>query len=110
MGFGYGVVLVHLLHGLLYLKGPVPCFDHVRSVGISIPVVMFVRQICVALAIAALTGAAPSTVKHVLHEKRDKRAYDWVKGDRVHSDAVLPVRIGLSQNNLEKGYDYLMEV
>lgn len=77
---------------------------------ISIQVVMLVRQICVALAIAALTGAAPSTVKHVLHEKREKRAYDWVKGDRVHSDAVLPVRIGLSQNNLDKGYDYLMEV
>ncbi|KAJ6031227.1 subtilisin-like protein [Penicillium herquei] len=71
---------------------------------------MLVRQFCVALALAALTGAAPATIKHVLHEKRDKQAYDWVKGNRVESDAVLPVRIGLSQNNLEKGYDYLMEV
>ncbi|KAJ5113386.1 subtilisin-like protein [Penicillium angulare] len=71
---------------------------------------MLVRQLSVALAIVALTGAAPASVKHVLHEKREKNGYDWVKGDRVESDAVLPVRIGLSQNNLEKGYDYLMEV
>lgn len=71
---------------------------------------MLVRQLSVALAIAALAGAAPATVKHVLHEKREKHAHDWVKGDRVEKDAVLPVRIGLSQNNLEKGYDYLMEV
>ncbi|KAJ5711583.1 subtilisin-like protein [Penicillium malachiteum] len=71
---------------------------------------MLVRKVCVALALAALTGAAPATIKHVLHEKRDKQAYDWVKGNRVSSDAVLPVRIGLSQNNLDKGYEYLMEV
>jgi tripeptidyl-peptidase-1 len=71
---------------------------------------MLVRQVCVALAIAALTGAVPAPIKHVLHEKRDKHSYDWVKGARVEKDAVLPVRIGLTQNNLEKGDEYLMEV
>lgn len=71
---------------------------------------MLVRQICVALALAALAKAAPATVKHVLHEKRDRQSYDWVKGGRVESDAILPVRIGMSQNNLENGYDHLMEV
>ncbi|KAJ5745382.1 subtilisin-like protein [Penicillium odoratum] len=71
---------------------------------------MLVRRFYVALAIAALTEAAPATVKHVLHEKRDRQSYDWVKAGRVESDSVLPVRIGLSQNNLEKGYDLLMEV
>lgn len=70
---------------------------------------MLVRQVCVALAIAALSGAVPAPVKHVLHEKRSEHV-DWVKGERVKRDSVLPVRIGLTQNNLEKGDEYLMAV
>ncbi|OQE42187.1 hypothetical protein PENCOP_c004G05160 [Penicillium coprophilum] len=70
---------------------------------------MFVRQVCVALAIAALSGAVPAPVKHVLHEKRSEHV-DWVKGERIKRDSVLPVRIGLTQNNLEKGEEYLMAV
>ena len=70
---------------------------------------MLVRQVCVALAIAALSGAIPAPVKHVLHEKRSKHV-DWVKGERIKRDSVLPVRIGLTQNNLEKGDEYLMTV
>ncbi|PYH83323.1 subtilisin-like protein [Aspergillus uvarum CBS 121591] len=71
---------------------------------------MLVRQLTVALAVAALTNALPATVKHVLHEKRGRDSSDWVKRARVDSHAVLPMRIGLAQSNLEKGYDYLMEV
>ncbi|KAI2787404.1 Aorsin [Penicillium oxalicum] len=71
---------------------------------------MLLRQVYLALAIATLSEAVPAPIKHVLHEKRDQAARDWVKGSRVERDSVLPVRIGLSQNNLDKGYDYLMEV
>lgn len=71
---------------------------------------MLVRQLTVALALAAFANALPATVKHVLHEKRDRHSSDWVKRARVDSHAVLPMRIGLAQSNLEKGYDYLMEV
>lgn len=71
---------------------------------------MLLRQVCVAVAIAALSGAVPAPIKHVLHEKRDRQSIDWVKGARVERDAVLPIRIGLTQNNLEKGYDLLMDV
>ncbi|KAJ6179418.1 hypothetical protein N7519_009879 [Penicillium mononematosum] len=70
---------------------------------------MLVRQVCVALAIVALSGAVPAPVKHVLHEKRSEHV-DWVKGERIKRDSVLPVRIGLTQNNLEKGDEYLMAV
>jgi len=73
-------------------------------------VTMLLRQVYVALTIAVLSEAAPAPIKHVLHEKRERHALDWVKGDRVEADAVLPVRIGLTQNNLDKGYEYLMEV
>lgn len=71
---------------------------------------MLLRQVYAAVAIAALAGAAPAPIKHVLHEKRDRQSLDWVKGARVERDAVLPIRIGLTQNNLEKGYDLLMDV
>ncbi|OQD85399.1 hypothetical protein PENANT_c010G10600 [Penicillium antarcticum] len=70
---------------------------------------MLVRQVCLALAIAALSGAVPAPMKHVLHEKRGQHA-DWVKGERIKRDSVLPVRIGLTQNNLDKGDALLMEV
>ncbi|KAJ5896113.1 Aorsin [Penicillium subrubescens] len=71
---------------------------------------MLMRQVYFALAIAALSEAVPAPIKHVLHEKRERHGLDWVKGDRVEGDAVLPVRIGLTQNNLENGYEYLMDV
>lgn len=64
-------------------------------------------------AVAALltaTVAAPTNVqRHVLHEKREESA-QWVKRDRVHSDVKLPIRIGMTQTNLDKGHDLLMEV
>lgn len=72
---------------------------------------MLFRQLCAILAAAALSDAAPAPVKHVLHERREESSMlDWVKGDRVENNAILPVRIGLTQNNLEQGYDYLMDV
>jgi tripeptidyl-peptidase I len=47
---------------------------------------------------------------HAAHEKRDRPHRQWVKRDRIHKDFGLPVRIGLIQNNLENGYQYLMDV
>jgi tripeptidyl-peptidase-1 len=68
---------------------------------------MLVLQFAVVAAIATLANAGPASVRHVLHEKREMPATDWVKGTRIEGNAVLPMRIGLSQTNLEKGYDYL---
>jgi tripeptidyl-peptidase I len=70
---------------------------------------MFVK-ISVVAAVAALVSAAPAPLKHVLHEERSIPPRDWVKGARIEKTAVIPIRIGLTQTNLEKGYDYLMEV
>ena len=74
------------------------------------------RSIATAALLASLLASAaaapnPSPESHVLHEKR--HGYDssrWQKRDRVAADAVLPVRIGLKQRNLHKGYDLLMDV
>lgn len=46
----------------------------------------------------------------VVHEKRHAPPTRWVKRDRIPRNAVLPIRIGLTQNNLEKGHDFLMDV
>lgn len=70
---------------------------------------MFVK-LSVLVAIAGLVNAAPAPIKHVLHEERAVANRDWVKSSRIEKDAIIPMRIGLTQTNLEKGYDYLMEV
>lgn len=68
-------------------------------------------KLSIVAAIAAIANAAPAPgAKHALHEKREVVSRDWTKGARVEKTAVLPMRIGLTQSNLEKGYDYLMEV
>lgn len=64
----------------------------------------------VVVAIAALADAVPAGLKHAVHEKRDTPGQDWVKSARIDADAILPLRIGLTQTNLESGYDHLMKV
>jgi len=69
-------------------------------------------SILATIALSAVTSIAvptPAVVDHVLHERRSLSSA-WIKRDRVHPDVKLPMRIGLTQSNLDKGYDYLMEV
>lgn len=71
---------------------------------------MLVPVSVVSLAIAAIANAAPSSTKHVVHEKRNAPPSDWVKGDRIEGSAIVPMRIGLTQTNLDNGYEYLLEL
>lgn len=68
---------------------------------------MVVVHIAVLSALAALSNAAPSQLKHVVHEMREKPSTDWTKSARIEPSAILPVRIGLSQSNLEMGNEFL---
>lgn len=54
--------------------------------------------------------ASPIVTPYALHERRDVLPRGWTKGDRVAREAVLPMRIGLTQRNLHNGYDMLMDV
>jgi tripeptidyl-peptidase-1 len=67
-------------------------------------------NLAITAAIMAFVDAAPTSIKHILHEKREIPASDWVKGARIESTAILPIRIGLSQGNLDKGHNMLLEV
>lgn len=71
---------------------------------------MVVVHVAFLSALAALSNAAPSQTKHVVHEMREKPSADWIKSARIEPSAILPVRIGLSQTNLEKGDEFLSEL
>ncbi|EDO01044.1 hypothetical protein SS1G_03518 [Sclerotinia sclerotiorum 1980 UF-70] len=71
-------------------------------------VVLIVPGIIAAALPSAGTHASRSSL--VSHEKRNFPRTRWMKRDRIASTTLLPVRIGLSQNNLEKGHDFLMDV
>lgn len=65
--------------------------------------------------LAASIGAVASTTletrgSHLVHEKRGLVNTPWRKGARVHRDAILPVRIGLAQSNLDDAYEHLMDL
>lgn len=61
--------------------------------------------------LSLLSDAAPTeNARHVLHEKRNTTPRRWERGVRVHPDAILPLKIGLTQSNLDDGYDLLMQV
>ena len=51
----------------------------------------------------------PST--HILHERHvPKLVRHWTKRDKVPGSAMLPMRIGLKQMNLDAGHERLMDM
>ncbi|OCK80706.1 subtilisin-like protein [Lepidopterella palustris CBS 459.81] len=68
------------------------------------------RFILPAFAVFIAATCALPTYKHVVHEKRDRLPAQWVKRDKMDSSAVLPVRVGLKQRNLDKAHEYLNSV
>ena len=60
--------------------------------------------------LAATAAAAPAPAHYVVHEKRETAPRAWVKRSRLAPETTLPMRIGLTQSNLDKGHDMLMDV
>ena len=54
--------------------------------------------------------AAPFTQHHVVHEKRNTHPAGWIRRGELDNSAILPMRIALSQSNLDKGHEWLMTV
>ena len=61
---------------------------------------------------AAYVAAAPALSSHVVHEKREALSRKWSRRSdiKLNRDAVIPMSFGLTQRNLENGYDFLMDV
>ncbi|KAK4541079.1 hypothetical protein LTR36_008304 [Oleoguttula mirabilis] len=76
----------------------------------------------VLLALGALAATTPTAAVgwpaeaisgHIVHESRVSHASvasRWRQNGRVEADAVIPVRIGLKQSNLEAGSDQLLAI
>ena len=57
-----------------------------------------------------MVASAIPSAPHVLHERRVGEPKHWEKTSRLDPDVVLPMRIGLTQSNLDKGDELLMEM
>lgn len=71
---------------------------------------MYLSKSLLVAALAALASAGPVPSSHVVHEKRHSLDPRWNRGDRVHPDSILPMRIGLSQSNMDDAHVHLMDV
>jgi len=71
---------------------------------------MRLSSLPVFFALAATTQGAALPSSHVVHERRTQPMQTWVKRDRLSPKAVLPMRVGLTQRNLERVDEYLMDV
>ena len=61
-------------------------------------------------ALAASAFASPLNAIHSVHERRDGLPHGWTKRSELDRRAVLPMKIALSQSNLDKGSKWLREV
>lgn len=55
--------------------------------------------------------ALPASTRYVVHEKRGNEAsWSEVSHSKPDKRITLPVRIGLTQTNLDQGHDILMDI
>lgn len=47
---------------------------------------------------------------HVVHEKRDGEPTAWIRHERADTNAILPLRIGLKQSNLEHMHKFVDDI
>lgn len=71
---------------------------------------MHIPTLSLVVSIVTVALAAPASIKHVLHEKRTHLPSGWDYHSSVDKSTVLPVRIGLSQSNMDRAHEMLMSV
>lgn len=71
---------------------------------------MWLSSVALVIALAATAQSVAVPHSQVVHEKRDVASSKWVKRGMPDSATILPMRIGLKQRNLHRGYDLLMDV
>ncbi|TFK74740.1 subtilisin-like protein [Pluteus cervinus] len=68
------------------------------------------RFLALLLAVAGTTLAIPTRSSHVVHETRAVNPLEWIQGVRLDASQIIPLRIGLSQQNLDRIEELLMSV
>jgi tripeptidyl-peptidase I len=69
---------------------------------------MYMSQSALLAVFATLAVASPWN--YVIHEQSAESPDEWFKHGSIPKQGRLPVRIGLTQTNLDRGHDLLMEV
>lgn len=59
--------------------------------------------IALTLSSAASALALRTTNSHVVHEKRHAALTGWLKREALAADVKLPMRVGLTQSNINNG-------
>lgn len=62
------------------------------------------------LFILLFAASATAVPLHGVFERRGTTNAQLWNTRAIDKNAVIPVRIGLAQRNLDKGYDYLMDI
>ena len=71
---------------------------------------LFPQLLSACLLVFGASAVPTPAGSHVLHEKREVAPRQWQKRSRVEPSVLLPVRIGLTQSNLDKGASLLDDV
>ena len=81
------------------------------SFVLSLPLIAIVMHfsILTAITLAVSIEAAPS-FNHVLHEKRDSLPVGWGQPEVLDGKTILPFKIALTQSNLHKAEEYILDV
>ena len=68
------------------------------------------RSLVILLSTAACVHSLVLPPTHAVHERREIHSAQWARRNRLSAEVVLPMRVGLTQSNLDKGHDSLMEL
>ena len=68
------------------------------------------RSFITLCALLASAMAVPAAHNYQLHERRDFIPKSWVEGKKLDRNVSLPVRIGLTQSNLDYGHELLLNL
>jgi len=58
----------------------------------------------------SLVLAGPQISPYAVHERRSRVPHGWYHSHKHHANAVIPLRFGLSQSNIDNIEDYLNDV
>ncbi|KAH8886793.1 Pro-kumamolisin [Thozetella sp. PMI_491] len=67
-------------------------------------------SILATLAVAADAKPLRRSTRHIVHEESPVGRRHWSRSSRLHHEAILPVQIGLTQSNLHRAEEFIMDV
>jgi hypothetical protein len=81
-----------------------------RDALVVLHIMLFSLIFVYSLLAVAIAAPTSNSKRHVIHERRDRLLTHWRKRATLHGDSHLPMRIALTQSNIEKTDEFLMGV